>query len=128
MQLKSILDKYDVIEAQVLYNKAVELLQLISDEELEEIFTKYPALFPKITNVHLTHEQLPRDKQSIKDAIDVFIETIESRNLTKDEFDAMTLDDIKDYMNSIITTKLPCLHRIINELEDKVNDSRNQAN
>lgn len=131
MQLKSILDKYDVIEAQVLYNKAVELLQLISDEELEEIFTKYPALFSKITNVHLTHEQLLRDKQSIKDAkdaIDVFIETIESRNLTKDEFDAMTLDDIKDYMNSIITTKLPCLHRIINELEDKVNDSRNQAN
>lgn len=111
MQLKSILDKYDVIEAQVLYNKAVELLQLISDEELEEIFTKYPALFSKITNVHLTHEQLLRDKQSIKDAID-----------------AMTLDDIKDYMNSIITTKLPCLHRIINELEDKVNDSRNQAN
>lgn len=128
MQLKSILDKYDVIEAQVLYNKAVELLQLISDEELEEIFTKYPALFSKIANVHLTHEQLLRDKQSIKDAIDVFIETIESRNLTKDEFDAMTLDDIKDYMNSIITTKLPCLHRIINELEDKVNDSRNQAN
>lgn len=128
MQLKSILDKYDVIEAQVLYNKAVELLQLISDEELEEIFTKYLALFSKITNVHLTHEQLLRDKQSIKDAIDVFIETIESRNLTKDEFDAMTLDDIKDYMNSIITTKLPCLHRIINELEDKVNDSRNQAN
>lgn len=128
MQLKSILDKYDVIEAQVLYNKAVELLQLISDEELEEIFTKYPALFSKITSVHLTHEQLLRDKQSIKDAIDVFIETIESRNLTKDEFDAMTLDDIKDYMNSIITTKLPCLHRIINELEDKVNDSRNKAN
>lgn len=85
-------------------------------------------MFSKITNVHLTHEQLLRDKQSIKDAIDVFIETIESRNLTKDEFDAMTLDDIKDYMNSIITTKLPCLHRIINELEDKVNDSRNQAN
>ena len=76
MQLKSILDKYDVIEAQVLYNKAVELLQLISDEELEEIFTKYPALFSKITNVHLTHEQLLRDKQAIKDAIDVFIETI----------------------------------------------------
>lgn len=95
MQLKAILDKYDVVEAQVLYNKAVELLQLISDEELEEleeIFTKYPALFSKITNVHLTHEQLLRDKQAIKDAIDVLIETIESRNLSKDEFDAMTLD------------------------------------
>lgn len=131
MQLKSILDKYDVIEAQVLYNKAVELLQLISDEELEEIFTKYPALFSKITNAHLTHEQLLRDKQAIKDAIDVFIETIESRNLSKDEFDAMTLDDIKDYLNSVITSKIPSLHRIINELEDKFNnvnnDTRNQA-
>lgn len=125
MQLKAILDKYDVVEAQVLYNKAVELLQLISDEELEEIFTKYPALFSKITNVHLTHEQLLRDKQAIKDAIDVFIETIESRNLSKDEFDAMTLDDIKDYLDSIITSP----HRIINELEDKFNnDSRNQTN
>ena len=100
MQLKSILDKYDVIEAQVLYNKAVELLQLISDEELEEIFTKYPALFSKITNVHLTHEQLLRDKQAIK-----------------------------DYLDSIITSKIPSLHRIINELEDKFNnDSRNQTN
>ena len=126
MQLKAILDKYDVVEAQVLYNKAVELLQLISDEELEEIFTKYPALFSKITNVHLTHEQLLRDKQAIKDAIDVFIETIESRNLSKD---AMTLDDIKDYLDSIITSKIPSLHRIINELEDKFNnDSRNQTN
>lgn len=129
MQLKAILDKYDVVEAQVLYNKAVELLQLISDEELEEIFTKYPALFSKITNVHLTHEQLLRDKQAVKDAIDVFIETIESRNLSKDEFDAMTLDDIKDYLDSIITSKIPSLHRIINELEDKFNnDSRNQTN
>ena len=76
MQLKAILDKYDVVEAQVLYNKAVELLQLISDEELEEIFTKYPALFSKITNVNLTHEQLLRDNHAIIDAIDVFIETI----------------------------------------------------
>lgn len=113
MQLKAILDKYDVVEAQVLYNKAVELLQLISDEELEEIFTKYPALFSKITNVHLTHEQLLRDKQAIKDAIDVFIETIESRNLSKDEFDAMTLDDIKDYLDSIITSKIPSFTELL---------------
>lgn len=84
-------------------------------------------LFSKVTNV--THEQLLRDKQAIKDVIDVFIETIESRNLSKDEFDAMTLDDIKDYLDSIIASKIPSLHRIINELEDKFNnDSRNQTN
>lgn len=132
MQLKAILDKYDAVEAQMLYNKAVELLQLISDKELEEIFTKYSTLFSKITSVHLTHEQLLKDKQAIKDAIDVFIETIESRNLSRDEFDAMTLDDVKDYLNSIITNKIPSLHRIINELENKFNsidnDTRNQTN
>lgn len=126
MQLKDILNKYDIVEAQVLYNKAVELLELISNEELEEIFTKYPALFSKLTNVNLTHEQLLRDKQAIRDAVDIFIQTIESRNLTKDEFDAMTLDDVKDYMNSIINEKKPCLLRFINELEN--NDTRNQAN
>ena len=100
MQLKSILDKYDVIEAQVLYNKAVELLQLISDEELEEIFTRHPALFSKITNVHLTHEQLLRDKQAIKDAIDVFIETIESRNLSKDEY-LLIVNNLKNNIDLI---------------------------
>lgn len=126
MQLKDILNKYDIVEAQVLYNKAVELLELISNEELEEIFTKYPALFSKLTNVNLTHEQLLRDKQAIRDAVDIFIQTIESRNLTKDEFDAMTLDDVKDYMNSIINEKKPCLLRFINELEN--NDTRNQTN
>lgn len=127
MQLKTILDKYDTLEAQMLYNKAVELLQLISDKELEEIFTKHPTLFSKITNVHLTHEQLLKDKQSIKDAIDIFIETIESRNLSKDEFDAMTLDDVKDYLNSIIVSKIPSLHRIINELEGKFNSINNDS-
>ena len=117
-EIKTILNKYDGLEAQVLYNKAVELLQLISDEELEEIFAKHPVLFSKITNVHLTHEQLLNDKQAIKDAIDVFIETIESRNLSKDEFEAMTLDDIKDYLNSLIKSKKPRLLEIINNLED----------
>lgn len=117
-EIKTILNKYDGLEAQVLYNKAVELLQLISDEELEEIFAKHPALFSKITNTHLTHEQLLNDKQAIKDAIDVFIETIESRNLSKDEFEAMTLDDIKDYLNSLIKSKKPRLLEIINNLED----------
>ena len=54
-----------------------------------------------------------RDKQAIKDAIDVFIETIESRNLSKDEFDAMTLDDIKDYLDSIITSKIPVFTELL---------------
>lgn len=113
MQLKEVLDKYD---AQMLYDKAVEILSLISNEELEDILRNHAVLFSKISS--LPHEQLLSDKETIRKAIDIFIQTIESRNLTKDEFDAMTLDDVKDYIDSIITIKSPSLLRLINEIEE----------
>lgn len=116
MQLKEVLDKYDAIEAQMLYDKAVEILSLISNEELEDILRNHAVLFSKISS--LPHEQLLSDKEAIRKAIDIFIQTIESRNLTKDEFDAMTLDDVKDYIDSIITIKSPSLLRLINEIEE----------
>jgi hypothetical protein len=116
MQLKEVLDKYDAIEAQMLYDKAVEILSLISNEELEDILRNHAVLFSKISS--LPHEQLLSDKETIRKAIDIFIQTIESRNLTKDEFDAMTLDDVKDYIDSIITIKSPSLLRLINEIEE----------
>lgn len=116
MQLKEVLNKYDAIEAQMLYDKAVEILSLISNEELEDILRNHAVLFSKISS--LPHEQLLSDKETIRKAIDIFIQTIESRNLTKDEFDAMTLDDVKDYIDSIITIKSPSLLRLINEIEE----------
>lgn len=128
MQLKEVLDKYDAIEAQMLYDKAVEILSLISNEELEDILRNHAVLFSKISS--LPHEQLLSDKETIRKAIDIFIQTIESRNLTKDEFDAMTLDDVKDYIDSIITIKSPLLLRLINEIEE-INlkyDTRVKAN
>lgn len=128
MQLKEVLDKYDAIEAQMLYDKAAEILSLISNEELEDILRNHAVLFSKISS--LPHEQLLSDKETIRKAIDIFIQTIESRNLTKDEFDAMTLDDVKDYIDSIITIKSPSLLRLINEIEE-INlkyDTRVKAN
>lgn len=121
--LKVILEKFDALEVQLLYNKAVEILKLITDEELERIFAEHTALFAKITNVGIIPEDLMKDRETIKEAIEVFIETLESRNLSNDEFEAMTLDDVKDYINSIIISKSPMLLRIINEIE---NDPRNK--
>lgn len=116
MKLQEILSKYDNMEAQMLYNKAVEILGLITDEELSDIMLNNSYLFSKISG--MTHEQLLNDKESIEKAIDIFIETIESRNLCQDEFEAMTLDEIKDYISSIITSKSPMLLRLINEIEE----------
>lgn len=116
MKLQEILSKYDNMEAQMLYNKAVEILGLITDEELSDIMLNNSYLFSKISG--MTHEQLLNDKESIEKAINIFIETIESRNLCQDEFEAMTLDEIKDYISSIITSKSPMLLRLINEIEE----------
>ena len=123
MQLNQILDKYNQIESQLIYNKAMEIMSLISNDELGEAFVKYPKIFGRISN--LTKTELLKENKLMLDAIDIFIEIIESRNLSKDEFDAMTLDDIKNYLNEIISSKVPCLLRIINELE---NDSRIKEN
>lgn len=128
MKLQEILSKYDSMEAQMLYNKAEEILELITDEELSDIMLNNSYLFSKISG--MTHEQLLNDKESIEKAIDICIETIESRNLCQDEFEAMTLDEIKDYISSIITSKSLMLLRLINEIEE-VNlkyDTRVKAN
>ena len=48
MQLRAILDKYDVIESQVLYNKAVELLQGLVTKDSPKTSTYTPRqLFKK---------------------------------------------------------------------------------
>lgn len=128
MKLQEVLNKYDNMESQMLYNKAVEILGLVSDEELGEIMLHHSCIFSRISG--MTHEQLMNNKELMKQAIDIFIQTIESRNLCQDEFDAMTLDEIKDYISSIITNKSPMLLRLINELEE-VNlkyDTRVKAN
>lgn len=117
MQLTDILTKYAVIEAQLTYSKAVELLKLISDEELEKIYTDHSDLFIKLTNPGLSHDELLENKESIDEAIEIFISTIESRKLSKDEYDAMTLDDIRDYVSVTITKKAPLLLDLIHAIE-----------
>lgn len=121
--LKDILDKYEAAESKLLFDKASDLLTLITDEELVDLFSRYPSLFIRLTDVAWTPKLLIERKDDIKQSIELFIQTIESRNLTKDEFDAMTLDDIKGYIDSIVVKKVPALLRIINELE---NDTRNR--
>lgn len=37
MNLKTILSKYDTLESELLYNKAKDLFDLISDSEIEDI-------------------------------------------------------------------------------------------
>lgn len=118
MNLKDILSKYDKLEADLLYNKAVELFNLITDAEIEELLkcSQENNILLNLSNKPI--EEIKKNVSLLKSAIDLFIRTIESRHLTEDEFDSMTLDDIKDYLVKLVNNKRPILLKVINKLED----------
>lgn len=118
MDLISILSQYDRLESELLYNKAVDLFNLITDSELEKLLKSSPENNILLKLGNKPTEEIKRNKELLKDAIDLFIRTIESRNLTQDEFDCMTLDEIKEYINNIIVDKRSILLGVINRLEE----------
>lgn len=115
--VENILAKYDALEAHVLYAKAQELLSLITDEEYEQMLQKYNKLFAKLSCVS-SNEAIVLSKDAMREAIRIFVRTIKERKLSKDEFDIMTIDDIKEYICKILKDKNnPALFDIIGALE-----------
>lgn len=115
--VENILAKYDALEAHILYAKAQELLSLIIDEEYEQMLQKYNKLFSKLSCVS-SDEAIILSKDAMREAIKVFIRTIKERKLSKDEFDIMTIDDIKEYICKIVKDKNnPALFDVIRTLE-----------
>jgi hypothetical protein len=118
MDLINVLTQYDKLESELLYNKAVDLFNLITDSELEELLKSSPENSTLLKLGNKPTDEIKRNKELLKDAIDLFISTIESRNLTQEEFDSMTLDEIKNYISNTITDKTSVLLGVINRLED----------
>lgn len=118
MDLINVLTQYDKLESELLYNKAVDLFNLITDSELEELLKSSPENSTLLKLGNKPTDEIKRNKELLKDAIDLFIGTIESRNLTQEEFDSMTLDEIKNYISNTIADKRSVLLGIINRLED----------
>ena len=115
-ELQLILDKYELEEGKLFYNKANELLTLITDKELEELFATYPKIFQKVTgNVNV--EQILSDVNTLKDICTIFKNTVKARHLTEDEYLAMTIDDIKEYIYDLPIVKNDKLLNIIYGLE-----------
>ena len=75
--------QYEEKEVKLLYDKAVALMNLLSDEEYEQVITDNADIF----------------KFQI---IDIFSKFIKTKGLSKDEFKIMTLDEVKEYMVDVI--------------------------
>lgn len=77
MDLLNILTQYDRLEAELLYNKAIDLFNLITNQELEEYSENSIILELNSKST----ERIKEDKQLLKDAIDLFSNIIKSRKL-----------------------------------------------
>lgn len=116
--MKKLLQEFKLKEANLKYEKAKKLLELITDEEFEQIVSDYPEVFANITCISKDEDKI-KYSESIEQAINIFIECIESRGLSKDEYDAMTADDIIDYLRSIFDKDIINLYPIIQHLESR---------
>ena len=128
--MNDILLKYQKLEAKLKYEEAQELLSLISDDELYELFIKYPEVFQNVSAIKI--ETAYKNIKDIEDAINIFINHINSRNLTREEYDAMTKDDILDYFGNLFKETNADILDTINGLENLINkrkhDSRDSEN
>lgn len=128
MSLENILLKYQKLEAKLKYEKAQEILSLISDEELYELFTKYPAVFQKLSG--MPSEDAYKNIDDIEKATEIFINQIKSKGLTRDEYNIMTKDDIIEYFGKLFKRDNFDIFDIIKALENHlnkiVNDSRDK--
>ena len=128
--MNDILLKYQKLEAKLKYEEAQELLSLISDDELYELFMKYPEVFQNVSTIKI--ETAYKNIKDIEDAINIFINHINSRNLTREEYDAMTKDDILDYFGNLFKETNADILDTINGLENLINkrkyDSRDSEN
>ena len=77
MDLLNILTQYDRLETELLYNKAIDLFNLITNQELEEYSENSIILELNSKST----ERIKEDKQLLKDAIDLFSNIIKSRKL-----------------------------------------------
>lgn len=125
MNLENILLKYQKLEAKLKYEKAQEILSLISDEELYELFTKYPAVFQKLSGMSL--EDAYKNLEDIEKATEIFINQIKSRGLTRDEYDIMTKDDIMEYFEKLFKRDNFDIFDVIKALENHLNKVANDS-
>lgn len=93
--------EYGKKEIELLYSKAVALMNLLNDEEYEEVITSHTDVFAIASHPEKGEFYL-QDRENLISIIDIFSEYINAKGLSKDEFNVMTLDEIKEYITDIV--------------------------
>lgn len=112
--------QYEEKEVKLLYEKAIALMGLLSDEEYEQVVTENADVF-KLASHPEKGEFYLQDKNNLLQIVNIFTNFIETRGLSQDEYKVMTVDEIKEYIvdliNNIVTFEPNELFTIIKNLE-----------
>lgn len=112
--------QYEEKEVKLLYEKAIALMGLLSDEEYEQVITENADVF-KLASHPEKGEFYLQDKNNLLQIVNIFTNFIETKGLSQDEYKVMTSDEIKEYMvdiiNNIVTFEPDELFTIIKNLE-----------
>lgn len=87
----------------MLFSLAQDIMKLLTDEELTEIYEKENELFGFLSSKR--EEEILQNPQLIQKAIDIFTEYLKNKDLTFEDFQQMDLLEVSDYISNFIQNK-----------------------
>lgn len=115
--LEKRIEQYKLNQAQLMYDFASELLDQVEDEDVLKLYSDNSQIFSKLTT--LSKEEILKNKSLLADAINVLIDYLKHRPLTREEYENMTFDEIFDYINNLVGYKDVDLFDFVKYLENK---------
>lgn len=102
--LESILLKYDQEVSKLLYYKAVDLMNLISDIELYKLYQDFPEQFAEVSKMK-SIEDVMEIKDTVYEVIEILTNYLNNRGLTEEEFEEMDKQEFIDYIGNVLWEK-----------------------
>lgn len=102
--LESILLKYDQEVSKLLYFKAVDLMNLISDIELYKLYQDFPEQFAEVSKMK-SIEDVMEIKDTVYKVIEILTNYLNNRGLTEEEFEEMDKQEFIDYIGNVLWEK-----------------------
>ena len=102
--LESILLKYDQEVSKLLYYKAVDLMNLISDIELYKLYQDFPEQFAEVSKMK-SIEDVQKIKDTVYEVIEILTNYLNNRGLTEEEFEEMDKQEFIDYIGNVLWEK-----------------------
>ena len=102
--LESILLKYDQEVSKLLYFKAVDLMNLISDIELYKLYQEFPEQFAEVSKMK-SIEDVMEIKDTVYEVIKILTDYLNNRGLTEEEFEEMDKQEFIDYIGNVLWEK-----------------------